>query len=141
MTDKLKLLKDYIALQACDEGLWFVPDSIVEGYLQQELRRIAWLIEKATTEQIKMEIENKRNDVDSIAPPDGSNETDVFAAALSASFLLGMSMSALYSVQQHLIQAQHKEALTTVNDAVKMLNEKITRSYYSKEVKANAEQG
>ncbi len=139
MTGKLTLLKEYIALQACDEGLWFEAETAPEAYLQQELRRIAWLIEKATTEQIKMEMERQLKD--GPGEPIPAPEAEALTAVMSASYLLGMSMAALYSVQQHLIQGRDKEALTTVNDAVKVLNEKITRGYYGKEVKANADQG
>ena len=56
MTNKLYLLKKYIELQAEDEGLWFISERITENYLQQELRRIAWMIEKASNEQIEREI-------------------------------------------------------------------------------------
>lgn len=33
--------------QAEDEGLWFIADSIVEAYFQQELRKLHAAIEKA----------------------------------------------------------------------------------------------
>ena len=55
--DKLKLLNEFIALQADDAGLWFDAEYASEAYLQQQLRRVAWLIEEATDEQIKSEIE------------------------------------------------------------------------------------
>jgi hypothetical protein len=54
--DKLLLLKEYIEAQARDEGLWFNSETAPESYLQQELRRVAWLIEEANEEQIKQEI-------------------------------------------------------------------------------------
>ena len=54
---RLKLLKEFIALQAEDVGLWFDAEYASEAYLQQQLRRVAWLIEEATDEQIKAEIE------------------------------------------------------------------------------------
>lgn len=56
MKNKLALLKKYIELQAEDKGLWFVSERITEDYLQQELRRVAWMIEKATEEEIENEI-------------------------------------------------------------------------------------
>ena len=57
MSNKLELLKQYAALQAMDDGLWFFSQSASEAYLQQELRRVMWLIEEATEEQIKNDIE------------------------------------------------------------------------------------
>ena len=57
---KLELLKEYISIQATDEALWFFAETIPESYLQQELRRVAWMIEEANEEQIKEEI-NKIN--------------------------------------------------------------------------------
>lgn len=53
--DKLACLKKYIEAQALDEGLWFVAETAPEAYLQQELRRVAWLIEEACWEQIMIE--------------------------------------------------------------------------------------
>lgn len=55
---KLALLKEYIAIQAESEGLWFEAETAPEAYLQQELRRVAWLIEDATETQIQAEIDN-----------------------------------------------------------------------------------
>ena len=40
-----------------DFGLWFEPQYITEDYLQRELRRIAWLIEDASVNEIESEIE------------------------------------------------------------------------------------
>ena len=57
MKDKLFLLKKYIAKQAEDFGLWFDAQYVTEAYLQQELRRIAWLIEDANVNEIETEIE------------------------------------------------------------------------------------
>lgn len=56
MKTKLSLLKDYIDKQANDHNLWFRATYPVERYLQEELRRIAWMIEDATLEQIIDEI-------------------------------------------------------------------------------------
>lgn len=55
---KLALLKEYISIQAENEGLWFMAETATEAYLQQELRRVAWLIEEATEAQIQAEIDN-----------------------------------------------------------------------------------
>ena len=57
---KLALLKAYIAEQAENEGLWFMAETATEAYLQQELRRVAWLIEEATETQIQVEIDNHK---------------------------------------------------------------------------------
>ena len=54
---KLELLKQYVAAQAECEGLWFIAERATEAFLQQELRRVAWLIEEATDEQIIAEIQ------------------------------------------------------------------------------------
>lgn len=58
MTSKLDLLKKYLDLQAQDESLWFVADTITEDILQTELRKIAYLIEEATPEAIKLAIKS-----------------------------------------------------------------------------------
>ena len=57
MKNKLYLLKKYIDKHAEDFGLWFEPQYITEDYLQRELRRIAWLIEDASVNEIESEIE------------------------------------------------------------------------------------
>lgn len=57
MKSKLHLLKQYIDKQAEDFGLWFEPQSVTECYLQQELRRVAWLIEDADEDEVEGEIE------------------------------------------------------------------------------------
>jgi hypothetical protein len=54
--DKESLLKEYVAMQAEDHGLWFDAETAPEAYLQQELRRVAYLIEEATLEEIQEEI-------------------------------------------------------------------------------------
>lgn len=56
MKTKLTMLKEYVDKQAYDHGIWFEPTSIVEDYLQQEIRRVAWLIEDATVDQIQAAI-------------------------------------------------------------------------------------
>jgi hypothetical protein len=53
---KLEALKEYIELQANDHGLWFEAEYVSEVYLQQELRRVAWLIEEASVDEIRIEI-------------------------------------------------------------------------------------
>jgi hypothetical protein len=45
-------------------------------------------------------------------------------------FLLGQAIAALYSVQTYLIQGEHKEALTAVNDATRVLNAQIDKHFY-----------
>lgn len=57
LMDKSELLKKYIEIQAEDEAIWFAAETATESYLQSELRRVAWLIEHARDDQIKMEIE------------------------------------------------------------------------------------
>lgn len=42
----VKALKKIVAAQANDEGLWFMAESIVEAYFQQELRRLHEAIER-----------------------------------------------------------------------------------------------
>lgn len=59
MNIKLKLLQEYIKVQAKDEALWQTDiRTPVEAYLQQEIRHLAFLIEDATPEEIKISIEN-----------------------------------------------------------------------------------
>lgn len=61
--EKLKALQNYVALQADDESLWSVPvvgkQSVTEALLQQELRRLAWMIEEASVKEIRMEFDSK----------------------------------------------------------------------------------
>jgi hypothetical protein len=54
---KLEALKEYIRIQDADEGLWFEPVIATECYLQQELRRIAFMVLRADRGQIEKEIE------------------------------------------------------------------------------------
>ncbi len=56
MKTKLQMLKQYIDKQADDHFLWFKAQVPTEKYLQEELRRIGWLIEVASAEQIQNEI-------------------------------------------------------------------------------------
>ncbi len=56
MKSKWAMLKKYLDLQSDDYDLWFDTEYSTESYLQQELRRLAWMIEDATVEQIKDEI-------------------------------------------------------------------------------------
>ncbi len=58
MKTKLSALKEYIDKQADDHLLWFRAQVPTEKYLQEELRRIGWLIESATIGQIEEEIKN-----------------------------------------------------------------------------------
>ena len=55
MKNKLILLKEYVQRQADDDWLW--PEyPMQQTYAQGELKRVAWLIESATQEQIENEI-------------------------------------------------------------------------------------
>jgi hypothetical protein len=56
MKTKLTILREYIDKQADDYNLWFRSEKTTEKYLQEELRRVAWLIEDASIEQIHQEI-------------------------------------------------------------------------------------
>lgn len=56
MKTKLAALKEYIDRQADDHLLWFRPQYNTEKCLQEELRRVGWLIEVASAEQIHEEI-------------------------------------------------------------------------------------
>lgn len=57
MKSKIPLLKRYIKKQARDPSLWFRACFISEMYLQQELRRLAYLIEDASIEELEHEID------------------------------------------------------------------------------------
>jgi hypothetical protein len=52
MKNKLSLLKKYIKKQAEDSSLWFDSCFLSENYLQLELRRLAWLIEEASVDEV-----------------------------------------------------------------------------------------
>ena len=41
-------LQDIVAMQAEDEGLWFVAQTAPEAYLQQELRKLHAAVERAS---------------------------------------------------------------------------------------------
>lgn len=43
--DLIEAIQETVALQAEDEGLWFVAETASEAYLQQELRKLHYLIE------------------------------------------------------------------------------------------------
>jgi len=60
--EKLKLLQNYVETQNNNELLWFNTSSFKQAKLQQELRRIFWMIEDATEEQILNEIERQINE-------------------------------------------------------------------------------
>jgi hypothetical protein len=45
--DQMKMLRQVTAQQAEDDGLWFIAETASEAYLQQELRRLHWLIEQS----------------------------------------------------------------------------------------------
>ena len=59
--NKLDVLKKYLDIQACDEGLWFISETVTEEYLQNALRRIVWMIEEASVEDIKSAIDDYKN--------------------------------------------------------------------------------
>lgn len=58
------------------------------------------------------------------------------SAIATVSYLLGMSMAALFSVQGHLIQGENKEALSIINEAVRVLSDKVDKCMYAKPVSA-----
>ena len=59
MKNKLALLKEYVEKQSDDDWIWCINcTTIIETYLQEELRRVRWLIESATIEQIQDAIDN-----------------------------------------------------------------------------------
>ncbi len=57
MKTKLNLLKKYLEVQASSLELWLNPETETENCLQQELRKVAWLIEEATCLDIINEID------------------------------------------------------------------------------------
>ena len=46
-------LRDAVAMQAADDGLWFHAVSAPEAYLQQELRKLHQLIDAAPVQESK----------------------------------------------------------------------------------------
>lgn len=63
MSKKLELLKKYVAVQADDHACWCRSETMHERYLQQELKRVAWLIEQATNDEIVEAIQDKIKDL------------------------------------------------------------------------------
>lgn len=61
--DKLSLLKEYTRIQACDYTLWDPDLDIVASHIQQELRKVCWLIEEASEDQIKEEIKKLKDEL------------------------------------------------------------------------------
>jgi hypothetical protein len=57
MTNKLELLKQYVDIQANDDGVWIIPKTASEDYILQEFRRLVYLIEEASEDEIEEEIE------------------------------------------------------------------------------------
>lgn len=55
MNTKLAALKQYIDKQADDHFIWYKTQLPAEKYLQEEIRRVAWLIEVASVEEIEKE--------------------------------------------------------------------------------------
>lgn len=53
-------------------------------------------------------------------------ENQIFAPT----FILGISMAALFSVQTELIQGREKEALTIANEAIRKLKELVDKHIY-----------
>lgn len=64
MKNKLTLLKEYVSLHGSD--LYFSSSPGVDNpiFLQQELRRLWWLIEDATCDQIQTQINNYKSYAD-----------------------------------------------------------------------------
>lgn len=54
--NKLELIQQYCSVQAENESLWFIPETITEDLLLKELRKLVWMIEEATDEDIINEI-------------------------------------------------------------------------------------
>ncbi len=50
MKDKLALLQSYIDIQATDNNVWLTPTV---NYLQAEMRKLVWLIEDGTLDDIR----------------------------------------------------------------------------------------
>lgn len=46
------------------------------------------------------------------------------------SFLVGVCFAKLDCVHKHLIQGEHKEALTVMNDAMRYIKSEIEKTYY-----------
>lgn len=44
----LAAVRALVAMQAEDDGLWFVAETAAEAYLQQELRKLHAVIEQTT---------------------------------------------------------------------------------------------
>jgi hypothetical protein len=58
--DFIQSLQACVAIQAEDEGLWFVAETAPEAYLQQALRRLHEAIEGKTPEECAEELYDGR---------------------------------------------------------------------------------
>jgi hypothetical protein len=56
--NKIELLQKHSNKLADDERLWFRAQTITEAYLQARLRKICWMIEEASIDEIIEEIED-----------------------------------------------------------------------------------
>ncbi len=53
-------VKEIVDEQAKDDGLWFIPQTVTEDYLQRALRRLHEVIEGKTGEEFALELLSKR---------------------------------------------------------------------------------
>lgn len=56
-------------------------------------------------------------------------------------YLLGLSISALDAVQGHLIQNEPKQALSVINEALRMLHINIDKHFYNQAPQGEAANG
>lgn len=52
-------------------------------------------------------------------------------SSANLAYILGMAMSHLFSVQNHLVQGQDKEALSKINEAVRELKPLVEKHIYN----------
>lgn len=55
------------------------------------------------------------------------------------SFLVGQCVARMDRIHKHLIQGEHKEALSEMNEAMRFMNEKIDKFYYQPAEEATSE--
>lgn len=56
-TDRIKLIRKLVDIQAEDDGLWFIAETASEAYFQQRLRELHTVIESDDMQAIKQIIE------------------------------------------------------------------------------------
>lgn len=63
LPSKFDLIKQYLSIQAYDQGLWSIPRTAPEAYVKEELRKLIFMIEDMDSAQIQKEIKNYKEEL------------------------------------------------------------------------------